>query len=538
MKKIVKIIPLLMMIFIISLSFACAADADGQNITNDNVLSDNGQDTIVSSVDSDEPVKDTQENEIRVTAKTFSELESEINTAMEGSTLVLTDDCSYDSKITYDGIGIRKQITIDGNGHTINGKDSARAFVIDANNIILKNINFINGNSKGHGGGDLLIRASNTVIENCTFKNSEDAYGGAIYMNAYTKTDSSKEVTGTKINNCKFESNTATKNGGAIYALSKKNTITNSEFISNNAVMAGAIGANENSNNNYIASNKFISNYASDEAGAVALMYSSNQVVENNIFSKNIAGNRVGALDIYKGSDYTVTNNTFTSNNGGDLAGAMRLSILSSKTESKITENTFTDNKAKNGGALYSDSDNAQFTQNTFTSNEATEQSGGAIFINGNGNTISENTIDKCSASHKGGAISIEKDSNKILENTITNCHAENGGGAIFILGSKNTINQNTTTPQKPTEEQYSSTETPQPLQKTHSPPTKQTQKQAQEEQYSSTVKKTQFQKTQLTKAMPATKEEQSASKETPTKYSKTPLQTATQKTEEEQSSY
>ena len=437
MKKSMKIIPLLVIIFLVSISYACAADTDGNNLTDSDVLTSSDDDMAISTANNEEIVKS-----INVSSKTFSDLSKEINKAEEGSEIILTEDCEYDSGITFEGISIRKQITINGNGHNINGKDSARAFFIDADNVVLKNINFINGNSRAHGGGDLLIRASDTVIENCTFKNNKDVYGGTIYMNAYSKLNPSKEVTGTKINNCKFESNTAEKSGGAIYALSKENTITNCEFISNQAAMGGAILI-ANSNNNKITNNKFTSNSAKSEGGALALMYTSNDIVKDNAFEKNSATKLAGAFEAYKGSNYTIANNKFNSNNGGELAGAMRLSINSSKTTSKITNNKFTNNKAENSGALYSDGDNAQFTQNTFTSNEATSKSGGAIFINGNGNTISDNTISKCSAGYRGGAINILGDSNKILKNTITSCKSKDGGGAIYILGSKDTINSN-----------------------------------------------------------------------------------------------
>ena len=212
MRKLIKIIPFLMVIFLVSLSSACANDTDVNNMTDSDVLTSTDDDMAISTANNEEIVKS-----INVSSKTFSDLTKENNKAEEGSEIILTEDCEYDSGITFEGISIRKQITINGNGHNING------------------------NSRAHGGGDLLIRASNTVIENCTFKNNKDVYGGTIYMNAYSKINPSKEVTGTKINNCKFESNTAEKSGGAIYALSKENTITNCEFISNQAAMGGAI---------------------------------------------------------------------------------------------------------------------------------------------------------------------------------------------------------------------------------------------------------------------------------------------------------
>ena len=443
-----------MVIFIVSISFACASDTDGQILLNDtntpdneNILSVDNDGTNVNGQTDSNDLRNN-ENTINITSKTFSELRNEIKSAEEGSTLFLLTDCSCESGFSsVDGIGIQKQLTIDGNGHTINSKNIARTFFIDANNVVLKNIKFINGNREGDSGGTLLIRASNTVIENCTFKNSKANYGGVIYINDKSKIDGTA-VTGTKINNCNFESNTAKKSGGAIYANSNGNTITNSKFTNNKATeMGGAIhiaGDEKNIKKNHkIINNTFTSNRAEKEAGALGIMYASIAQVEGNTFTKNSAGQYAGGADFYKGSGYTVKNNIFDGNTAGDLGGALRLSITSYATASRIENNDIKNSNAKNGGALYSDSDKATYTKNTFYNNKATSKSGGAIFINGKSNVISYNNIDKCSATYKGGAISIENNFNKIKNNDITNCHAGNGGGAIYVMGLGTTISDN-----------------------------------------------------------------------------------------------
>ena len=205
--------------------------------------------------------------------------------------------------------------------------------------------------------------------------------------------------------------------------------------------MGGAVQISNN--NNKIINNAFTRNSAKTEAGALALMYCSNHEIKGNTFTKNSAGSIAGAIDLYKGSIYTVKNNKFNGNTAGDLGGTMRLSIKSHATASIFEKNDIKNSQAENGGAIYSDSDKATYTKNTFYNNKATSKSGGAIFINGKGNVISYNSIDKCSATFKGGAISIKSNSNKILKNTITNCHAGNGGGAIYVIGSGTTISSN-----------------------------------------------------------------------------------------------
>ena len=133
MKKSMKIIPLLVIIFLVSISYACAADANGNNLTDSDVLTSNDDDIAISTANNEEIVKS-----INVSSKTFSDLSKEINKAEEGSEIILMEDCEYDSNITFEGISIKKQLTINGNGHFLNGKDSARAFFIDADNVVLK----------------------------------------------------------------------------------------------------------------------------------------------------------------------------------------------------------------------------------------------------------------------------------------------------------------------------------------------------------------------------------------------------------------
>ncbi len=448
MKKQIKLISLLLILFFVSLSFVSATDSDGLVLTDSEVMADDECYTL-SSMENDETGVNTLANDNggninnltqSISPQTFSELRAAINGAAENSTLILDCDCNYDSGVTFDGIGIKKQITIDGMGHTLDGKNSARIFFIDADNVVLKNINFVNGNPN-NGGGALLIRASNTLIENCTFTNNKGVYGGAIYMN---KEYNSKPVVGTTILNSEFSGNTATKGGGAVYSESKENLIQNNSFTNNKATsgLGGAVFIS--GSDNEILNNVFTSNTATqNDGGALSINEASNQLIANNTFTKNY-GKNGGAVNLYYAGGYTVINNVFDENTA-NLGGAMRLSITSTASESKIANNTFKNNKATtHGGAISSDSDMAKFIQNTFSNNEVTSGPGGAINLNGNSNEISYNVIENCIASTKGGAIALKGDSNSILHNYIGNCHAESTGGAIYYYsGASITINNN-----------------------------------------------------------------------------------------------
>ena len=452
MKKQIKVISLLLIIFFVSLSFVSATDSDGSMLTDDGVTSDNGYYTLNSTGNDGTGVNTpiissngNQNNPIEESnSKTFSDLRNTINSADEGSTIILYDDYTYDSGSTFEGIGIKKQITIDGNGHTLDGQNSARMLYIDADNVVLKNINFVNGNPVNNNGvlqsgGALLIRSSNTLIENCAFTNNKGRYGGAIFMN---EEYNSKLVVSTTILGSEFSDNTAEKGGGAIYSESKENLIQNNRFTNNKATggLGGAVFIS--GPDNEILNNVFTSNTAQqNDGGALSINVAENQLVANNTFTKNY-GKNGGAVNLYYAGGYTVINNIFDENSA-ELGGAMRLSITSTASENKIANNIFKNNNAKNyGGAISSDSDNTQYTQNTFTNNIVESGPGGAINLNGKSNEISDNVIEECSASTLGGAIYMKGDSNTISNNYISDCRAVKGG-AINFEGAGVTINNN-----------------------------------------------------------------------------------------------
>ena len=110
-------------------------------------------------------------------ANTFEKLSSLVNLTPEGGILVLNDDYVFVNG-SNKGILITKTITIDGNGHTLDGNKLSRMFNITADNVVIKNINFINGNAYGRyfsdfaGGGAIYWNGANGRVENCNFTNN------------------------------------------------------------------------------------------------------------------------------------------------------------------------------------------------------------------------------------------------------------------------------------------------------------------------------------------------------------------------------
>lgn len=108
---------------------------------------------------------------------TFSHLSRMINDTPENQTLTLKGDYKYVDEDIH-GIVISKPITIDGAGHTLDANHSSRIFNITADNVVLRNINFVNGNTLGNyftsdvGGGAIYWSGNDGKIECCNFTNN------------------------------------------------------------------------------------------------------------------------------------------------------------------------------------------------------------------------------------------------------------------------------------------------------------------------------------------------------------------------------
>ena len=170
---------------------------------------------------------------------TFAELQTIINNAQAGDTIILDKDYKNDGSSIVEGIGIEihKDLTIIGNGHILDGNHLSSIFSTDYTTLTFENITLMNGNG--------LI---------------DEANGGAIY--------------GDNLNfiNCNFINNNVDDgDGGAIFCFSNNMTVTNSTFINNNANGdGGAISLGVYNNSLFNMSNcVFIDNAATNNGGGI-----------------------------------------------------------------------------------------------------------------------------------------------------------------------------------------------------------------------------------------------------------------------------
>ena len=70
---------------------------------------------------------------------TFTALQKKIDNTIEGSTISLENNYTYDEDFSLNRITINKSLTINGNGYTIDAKSKSGIIYLSGKNIILKN---------------------------------------------------------------------------------------------------------------------------------------------------------------------------------------------------------------------------------------------------------------------------------------------------------------------------------------------------------------------------------------------------------------
>ena len=372
----------------------------------------------------------------------FTALQNDIDSST--GSIDIKQDYAYDNTSDYklnSGILINKSdITINGNGHTIDGSNQARIFNITANNIIISNIIFANGNiNEGLGGA--LHSSGSVTLNNVTFKNSNANCGGAISVsgqsiinNAIFTNNTASEDGGAiiawdklTINNATFTNNAASGSGGAIYVIGQT-TINNSEFINNQADFGGAIYTWTST---IIDSTRFKNNKG-EYGGAT---YAAGKITINNaLFSNNIATENGGAIDAK--DETSITSTTFTGNIASENGGA----IFTNGNSNQINS-TFENNSADNGGAVYFNSEiENNIIQSIFNGNKAT-RAGAAIYVKGtaSNNTFTSQFNNNIAEEASGGGIFFRQTTeNNNIESIFTNNQAAYGAGMFFYSESNN----------------------------------------------------------------------------------------------------
>jgi len=363
----------------------------------------------------------------------FDLLNDLISATADNSIIVLDRDYTFTEGIdSVGGIAIRAtNITIDGNGHTINALGKSLIFTVSGERVTLKNLIVVNGGNEDVGGydGPVVWNGHDGVIDNCTFENNTGALNGAITWTGQNGL----------IKDSIFKGNAA-GDGGAIYLQGKNMTITNVTFTNNHASSGGAIYVHATEAT--VENCTFRYNTATGDGGAV-YWDKKNGKISDCEFENNNAGSEGGAI-FWNAANGVVTSSKFTLNNAEDGGAAYWNANYGT-----VNSSSFENNTATNGGAIFWHYDYGRVINSTFIKNTATND-GGAIYFNERGTflaneqeSVEYSTFLENSAVNNGGAIYLAAKESSIGNSEFSQNHATNGG-AIHITADESSISNST----------------------------------------------------------------------------------------------
>lgn len=424
-------------------------------------------------------------------AGTLTELNGLIENANENDTITLDKD--YNNTYPQDiinkyGLTIDKQLTINGNGHTIDGNGIINIFQVTADNVVLNNITFINVKSDKSGGA-VIWSGNNGVLNNSVFQDNTAVDGGAVYWsgsngmimnsvfrnNNATKCGGAVCIGGTDVAviNSIFTNNYASA-GSAIYWMGKNGIITQSTFDNNVAV--GTDSVFESSKGNIIVNtdNSFTNNTISNDFASLFLNLEDGSVVNldkdwvnngriyintNNLTINGnghiIDGNSTGVFWIL-GENVTIRDITIQNAYDSSASAIVWRGVNGLLENSNFINNTATGSE---GGAINWRTVDGTIINSTFINNRLTGTYGGAVFmLDGTqfiyNSTFINNTagtyggallkgagvVDGCEfydniGGYEGGAI-IVHDNNVTISNSVFYNNTATRGGALFVLVS------------------------------------------------------------------------------------------------------
>lgn len=456
---------MIFLVAITTISSACASDMG------DNMASDAGDEIELSENNEIDNVMEEESNVDNLNEhssdnvlkdgdwKTFTELQELINNADENSQIDLEYNYYCDDEFgdNYYGVKITKNMTINGNGHTLDACEKTGVLLIYADNVMIGNMFIIDGYDGGPGSG-VYNEGDGVKFVNCGFYNNEvGSNGGAIYSTGSIM-----------LYQCHFENNYAEGNGAAIYATNNVLAM-DCEFISNEAKGNGSAICSRNGMVGIMSCEFYYNNVTEGNGGAINT--NRELIIDHTIFVNNNAKNGDGgAIYAYYPPDddasVNITTSAFYDNYASGNGGAIYLDcftvedyLYNGAAKSTMDNVTFILNGAQYGGAIF----NWQYTDIMdckFIENYA-HQGGGAIYLN-NGMTI--DTISQTfglnihgttsftdnTAGRYGGAIKIyanpvplEKGIKGILNvygNVVFEGNNATTGGALSIIDSDSSV--------------------------------------------------------------------------------------------------
>lgn len=302
------------------------------------------------------------------------------------------------------------------NNKVLNASDSADGSLTSSTGGAIYNfgtLKIYGGNFSGNHAnrGGFLFNYRKAYIYNATItNNTSSGQGGAIYVpnstGAFLYIGEENEVVENKV---VFEGNTSDDDGGAI---SSRNVLTvNNTTFKSNSTTAGHGGA----------------------------IYATNPrtTIENSIFQENSAVGSAGAVFIDSGNgkenqlELNVTATSFTKNTATNYGGA----IYISEARANLFLVTFSENRAKQGGAISSVAATMEINRATIDNNSSTSY-GGALYLSQESNLLMNDIKADGNSGSSGGFAYNTGATLNIYNSEIKNSVSTGAAGAIYFYTS------------------------------------------------------------------------------------------------------
>ena len=414
----------------------------------------------------------------------------------EGASATFTG-CTFTGNTASDGGAISNSGTLSlASGTTFTGNSASGnggALHLTTGSVTLSGVSFGDGTRSGRNSavnGGAISTASDAVLTltGCSLNVNSADLGGAIYAEGtvnlsantitgntaidggaiYLTSTSTLNITGTDTQ--AFSANTASGNGGAIYAGNEGSDVSAMNFsapvsFSDNKASGngGALWVYSGSQLSGITSTASFTANSANYGGAVYVASTSSSTLTLDssagwTFSGNTANYDGGAI-FTANADVVISDLTLSDTASSNSARAG--GFLYCGGGLTITNATISGYRAEYGGAVYA-AEGAVISGSTFSGNRASIETqsdglgGGALYVLGEAvisdSTFTDNRVTTSYADHGGGAIFSSGDititGSTFSDNNYTNSNnsTEGGGGAIYSHGGLSLTNSQFTT--------------------------------------------------------------------------------------------
>ena len=378
-------------------------ESTGLSDVNDDLNSNTGDGDIVSSShlnnDDDSSIRSDKNRIADDNEGNFSDIQTLIDNANENDTIELSGNY-----IGSETLNVDKALTIKGKGATLYAKGLPHVFNINANNVVLKNINFVNCYVSPFGeffdkvGGVICWYGANGTLSNCSFVNCSSSPSVDFY-----------DV-----------------GGGAVCWYGANGTLSNCSFV-----------------------NCYTNVYGNYMFGSVVRWYGANGTLSNcsfvNCFSSITEGLAYGGAVCCYGVNSVLSGCSFV-NCSANYGGAVCWYAL----KGSVVNCSFVNCSSSEGGAVYWNDDNDVLSGCSFVNCSSSE--GGAVYWGGKNGILSNCSFVNCSnhdnymyAHNVGGAV-YWGGKNGILSNcSFVNCsnpvhEYDIYGGAVYWVGDNGVL--------------------------------------------------------------------------------------------------